>query len=499
MSIIKNTFTYTAGTLLAQFFGIFTSLATRKYLTPELMGIWSLMLLILNYLSFGHCGIFTAVEVRIPYLRGKGEEGEISHIRNIAFVVSVILSSLVLVSLITTLIFYSHKLNVSVISGLKWIVLIGIATVFYNLYVSFLRADKSFTLISVATIINAAGLLAFTLTLGMFFGLNGIYCATFLATLISVVFLLIAGKYRLHWSIEFARTKQLFIIGFPILVFGFIYTLFISLDKVLIIKMLGAKALGLYSIAILAFTYANTMPKLFSIVIFPSMQERLGRTGLEEGLVSFIKKPSIVMSYLFPPMLVIVYYLLPIIVDNFIPRYSNGILSMQILLIGCYFISFAHLPQNIIVSLNKQVALIPLTMVAAVFGVLLSFAAIKLGYGIEGVAAGSSCAYFIYFSICFYYALKISNFKENNYHLFLRLCLPFAASVLITILTERLILIPNILISTSLKLLIYLVFYILFLLYIDRNVRIFSFIITQIRKNKLAPNEAIIVEAINEA
>lgn len=494
MSIIKSTVVFTIGTFLAQFLGVFTSLATRKYLTPELMGIWSLMLLILSYLSFGHCGIFTAVEVRIPYLRGRKEDGEISPIRNIAFSVSLMLSLLIMVSSAVIIIFLSRYFSGCVVSGIKWVSLIGIATVFYNLYISFLRADKNFTVISVATVVNAALLLVLTIVLGKLFGLTGIYCATLLATILSFTYLLMGRRYDLHWCLEFKRTKQLFLIGFPILVFGFFYTIFISADKILIIKMLGAKALGFYSIAILAFTYASTIPKLFTIVIFPDMQEVLGKTGKYDGLIDFVKKPSVIMSYIFPPALALIYYLLPLVVVYFIPRYTDGVASMQILLAGCFFISFAYLPQNIIISRNMQLVLLPLTVLALLIGILLNFTAVKLGYGIEGVAAGTSIAYFIYFLTSFYYAMSISGLKNNKFVMFVKLCLPLVASALFLAVIEFTIFIPNIVISAFVKLLVYLACYIPFLMHVDKKLKIIPFVLSRIKKRPLVE-----AELINEA
>ncbi|MFH1665693.1 MAG: hypothetical protein ABIA77_06080, partial [Candidatus Omnitrophota bacterium] len=144
-NIIKDSTNYTMGTIAAQVIGIFTSIATRRLLTPEMMGVWATFLLVLNYSLFAHLGIFTAVEVRIPYLRGQNKSGEIEAIRDIAYTFGMAISLIMAVALFIVSFVFAREAPEYVILGIRMTALIVAATLFYNLYIVMLRADKKFS------------------------------------------------------------------------------------------------------------------------------------------------------------------------------------------------------------------------------------------------------------------------------------------------------------------------------------------------------------------
>lgn len=403
--ILKDSAFYSASTIIAQFIGVGTSIAMRRFLTPEMMGIWTTFLLVLNYCLFAEMGIFTAVEVRIPYLRGEGKDGDVQDIRNTAFTFAVLISGVIAAALFGASFFLSSSMPPYVITGVRVIALIIACTVFYNLYIVMLRADKNFQLLSWALLFNAVAMLVSVSVLTYFFKLKGIYFAALLATLSSWLFIKQLTSYRLKLSLKPVVALSLWKIGFPILLGGVIYTVLLSVDKLMIINMIGARELGYYSIAVLALTYTNTFPKLFTIVLFPNMQEAFGQTGSREHALGYVKKAVFMMAYVFPVVLAAAYFVMPLLVHYVLPKYTPGLDSMRILLLGCFFLSLAPLGEKFAIALNKQVAIIPIVLFVAALGWGLDFVLIKAGYGINGAAAGISLAYFAYFLIVYFYAL----------------------------------------------------------------------------------------------
>ncbi|MDP8298866.1 MAG: oligosaccharide flippase family protein [Candidatus Tantalella remota] len=493
--ILKDSTIYTVSTIVAQFIGVATSIATRRLLTPEMMGIWATFLVILNYALFAHLGIFTAVGVRIPYLRGKNEHGEISAIRDTAFTFAAIISVLMMAVLFIASFFFVGKVELYVIFGIRMTALIVAATIFYNFYTVMLRADKEFSLLSRALVFNSLAMLVFVATLTYFFGLRGIYCAAFLATLISWLYVRSRTGYKMRLNFRLPKAFELSKVGLPILIVGIAYTILISVDKIMIIKMIGAKELGFYSIAILAFTYTNTFPKLFGIVIFPNMQEAFGETDSREHILGYVKQPALLMAYVFPALLAAAYFAIPVLVQYLLPRYIPGIMSMRILLTGCFFISLAPLAQNFAIAINKQTVLIPITVAAAGLGMGLNYAMIKMGYGINGVALGTSIAYFIYFAVVFYYALVHCEGWGKICDFFLRVIAPLVYAVILIVGIEYFIRAGN----DTMKILAQAaVFYILYapvLWYINRKTEIISRVVMSIVDRRLLPEDEPIVDS----
>jgi O-antigen/teichoic acid export membrane protein len=482
--IIKDTLFYTLGTFLVQVIGVFTSILMRRYLTPEMMGIWSTFMLILNYSLFMHLGLFTAAEIRIPFLKGGDQENEIRNIRDITFTFCVIISIVVVVVIFLATALFKNKIPISMVFGFKMIALIIVATLFYNLYISFLRADKKFSLLSVAMTINSLSMLLSIITFVNWFKLNGLYLATLISTCFSLIYILIKQRYDLNFRFELKKAMSLIKIGVPLIIAGIIYTILLSIDKIIIIKMLGMKALGYYSIAILALTYTHTFPKILGIVMTPNIQEEYGKTNSRQRIIEYVKKPAIVMGYLFPFLLATVYFILPILVYYFMPKYVQGIISMKILLSGCFFISLVPLAQNYIIAINKQLLLVPMTIFAVFLGVIFSFCLIKLGYGINGVAFGISITYLVYFFISFSYVLKSCEKMQKINLFFLEIVSPFFYAVLIIFGIEFFLRINNILLENLIKFAIFCLLYLPALLIINKKNSIIVNMIEVYRNNK---------------
>ncbi len=487
--IIKDSTKYTVSTIIAQVIGIFTSIAIRRFLTPEMMGIWAILLVVLNYLLFAHLGIFTAVGVKIPYLRGKNKDNEIQIMRNTAFTFGIIISFVMMAVLFIVSFVFAHRMPYYVILGIRMIALIITTTLFYNLYIVMLRADKNFSLLSKAVVFNSVAMFLFIAILAYFFRLKGVYFATFFATLASWLYIRFRTRYNLKLTFKLHQALALSKIGLPILIGGIAYTILISIDKIMIIRMIGAKELGFYSIAILALTYTNTFPKLFGIVIFPNMQEAFGRTDSKEHILGYVKQPALIMAYIFPALLAAAYFAIPVLVYYVLPKYILGINSMKILLCGCFFISLVPLAQNFVISINKQVVLIPITAAAVIFGIGMNYSMIKMGYGIGGVAFGISVAYLVYFIAMFCYALIHCEKWPKIYEFFIRIFIPFLYSVVIVLALEYFVKVGSVINKALVQAPIFYLAYLPMIWYINKKTMIISMVFKRKAKAFLAAEE----------
>ena len=472
--LIKDSTFYAVSTFISQGVGIFTSIAMRRFLTPEMMGIWTTFLVILNYALFAHMGVFTAVEVKIPYLRGKKQTGEIQDMRNVAFTVATALSVIITAILFMASFILSARLNADVILGIRLLALIITATLFYNLYITMLRADKGFTLLSKAIVFNSIVMLIFVSVCTYFLKLKGIYLATFFGTLASWLYIQMKAKYKLKLYINPKVIKDLSVIGLPILIVGVVYTVLLSIDKIMIIRMIGPTQLGYYSIAVLALTYVHNFPKLLGIVIFPTMQEEYGKSDSRKRIMEFVKEPTLILSYVLPAALAAAYYAIPMLVYYVLPKYISGIESMQILLLGCFFISLVPLSQNFMISVNKQLILIPITSLAVLLGIGLNYFFIKMGYGIAGVALGTSLAYLVYFVSMFGYVLSHCEKPGGILRHLIRVFMPLLYSVTIVLALKYFVRTSSVVTDTILQSLTFIVAYLPALIYINKKTSIIS-------------------------
>lgn len=482
--IIEDSTKYTIGTIVAQIIGIFTSVLTRRYLTPEMMGIWASLLLILSYASFAHLGLFTAAEIRIPYLKGRNEFDHAQRVRNTAFTFSAAVSSLILVVLFIASFVLKNRLSNPIILGIRMMTFIIMATLFYNLYIGLLRGDKNFSLLSKSTVFNSLATLLFVSTLAYFLKLKGLYFATLIATATSVLYIVLNTRYTLKLYFNLGDIFSLAKVGLPLIVAGLIYTVLLSIDKIMIIKMIGMKELGFYSIAILALTYTHAFPKVFGIVITPNMQEEFGRTNSRQHIMGLVKQPSIIMAYIFPILLAAAYFVVPLLVYYVMPKYVLGIESMKILLAGCFFLSLVPLAQNFVIAINKQIILLPLTAFAVGLGIGINYIMIKLNYGINGVALGTSVTYFVYFLITFIYTLKHCDKWQQTFLFFAKIITPFTYALFIILFLGYFFPAGSSINKTLLQASIFYLAYFPMLIYINKKAKVLLHIIEMISKKK---------------
>lgn len=170
-----------------------------------------------------------------------------------------------------------------------------------------------------------------------------------------------------------------------------------TIDQVAVGAILGPTALGLYSTAYLGNTFVLRIPTLINAVLYPRLQWRLGATA-SKGEVYGLTRRATVLTALFIPIPVAGFVIaLPPAVWYVLPEFAAAIPAMRLLLVGVMGFAWGIPALHFAVTLNRQWAVILLTMVAV--------AAMGLAYGalstlgamsVETAAAVDAVAYFAY-------------------------------------------------------------------------------------------------------
>jgi len=404
--IIKDAIYYTASSYICQLLGVVTSVLIKWFLGPSLTGIWTTLQVVLRYSIWSHLGILPAAAREIPYFRGKGDEYEASNIRDLSFCFSLIMSCIAGIAIFTWTMINGDKFPHHVIFGIRMISLIVIATSVYNFYLVALGGYKNFSFLSKLTVFNALMTLILVVILVPRFNIYGLYFATLFNALLSIAYAVIHTRYKIRFKIEWKKIIALLKIGIPLIFGGFVFTIFMSIDKIMIVKMLGAEKLGFYTIAIMGVTYAYALPTNLSIVMFPRFQERFSLNDSVEDIKKYFLDLMLVMLCILPTLLGVLYFIVPVMVHYVLPKFTPGITSFKILIIGCFFLSFSPVNSNFLVTLNKQLKLAGITIIAIFLNILLNYYFIKVKkLGIEGAAIGTFVGYFSYFVVLNLYSM----------------------------------------------------------------------------------------------
>jgi O-antigen/teichoic acid export membrane protein len=140
----------------------------------------------------------------------------------------------------------------------------------------------------------------------------------------------------------------------------------------------------------LVFTASNS-------VMYPRFGEKYGETGDPRSLTRYITMPMVNLAMLTVLPIGAIFVALPALIQLFLPEYNDGVTPARVLLFGLFFYSVAGMAGNMLLTINRQFLRLGILAGCALLNFIFSYGALKLGYGIEGVAIGTSLAYFVFF------------------------------------------------------------------------------------------------------
>jgi len=181
------------------------------------------------------------------------------------------------------------------------------------------------------------------------------------------------------------------------MIIGLLITVLRSIDKIMIVKMLGFESLRLYSIAIMIYGYAGSFSTSIAVVLFPHFQEKFGKSDRPEDLKNYLLKASKAFALSMPVIIGLIWTAAPFFAAWFLPQYISGIPAMKNLSLALFFIALTQPYQDFLITTKKHFFLFPLLSLSSLLAFLLDYAVIRLGYGITGVAYMTAMVFMINF------------------------------------------------------------------------------------------------------
>lgn len=418
-TVLKDTLRYGTANYIVQAIGIINSIALRRFMGPQAMGIWSILQVILGYCGYASFGTTKALMRDYPFLRGKGEHEKAEELKDLVLTFSVLGSLLPAILLLGWLLVRWQGLGGALRVGLLFLAGFLFVQRFYDLLMALLRSDKKFGTLSELIVLNAVGGLGITFLFVSRWNLYGLLFGTALLTFLSLLFIQRRSPYhfKFYWNHQ-ALWKELRL-GVPLLIISFLAEFLRSLDKWILARALGFYEVGLYSLAMMASSYLFALPMMFAHVWYPNLQEAYGRTEDPRAVRNYLQMPVFVLSRVAPFLAGLAVFILPCLVHFFLPKFVPGLLAMKIYLIGTYFVLLAQFSSNFLVTIDKYLINIPILIGSVVLNFALNTLLVKGGLGLEGVAGGTTLSFLFYGVASYGAALKeITNFQERIQSLF---------------------------------------------------------------------------------
>jgi len=440
-SLFRDILYYSSSHYFRQLLNVITAFVKPALLGPQLFGLFSLFKVIQTYADYLHMGSFSAMRYQIPYHESRQEYPIISSIKG-----SVFYGSLYFYLFFSgTLLCFSFLPGLSSESrtGFVAFALILLLIWYNNYHMALLKAYGEFSVISKLNYIYYIIVFILSIVLIYFWGIYGAYLSVILPLI--VIDLILKKKFSLEKMAPFQKKVffQLTRDGFPIMLYNTAAFFIRTCDRFIVAIFLGTQQLGYYTIAILVLGFLLNVPGAARDVLDPHMMKDFYQASTEEIAEKYFIKPLMNTAYFMPLVIGGAYICLPDVITLILPKYIDGIIPAQIMIVGGYFVGLSYTARGIIVA-NKWQAQAPLVMLLPlIVNIVLSIVLIKAGFGITGVAAASTFSYFILaVSLLAFVSVKETSIAKLLASNMRYLCLPLLVLCCSIFLLEKILILP---------------------------------------------------------
>lgn len=434
--IFKQVSLYASASYITQFLAMIAGVATRIFLGPYLMGIWTTIQLVVGYCEYSSLGIDAALSREFPFCIGKGDYKGADRIRDLVTSFGLVSAAIMSLGLFTYVLFFGRQWPPYFYWGLLVAPVLLLTQRFSNVAISWLRASKKFELASGQIVLSGVVNLLLILLLASWLKFSGFVIAMILSYFFNVAFLL--KKAAFHFTFRMDREiLNLIQFGLPLLILAVLFDLLRSVDKILVIRYLGFEQMGIYGVATMAALLITKIPDSIVIVLIPHFHEKFGEREEAADLKRLVNRSAIAYSLVMPLVIGTAWILSEPFVVYFLPKFAAAVPSMKLLLLSTYFFALFYPYSNFLIAAKRHMILFPTIAFALLVQIGLTFFAVKSGYGLNEVALVAICSYFLNFLGLFVFASKSLYSKKEAIENFLFLAGFFVALTSVLMCLDR--------------------------------------------------------------
>lgn len=398
--VLKDTAMLNGAALAAQVAGLLQSLLVMRLLEPSTYGIWLGLTIILTYGGFAHLGTEHGIVLRIPYFRGKRKNARSGAMADSVFLVWT-LSTFVIAAGVAIFAVASQS-SPLVRQGLFAIAVMLPLNQQANFYSRWHGAALTdFKLSSVLTVVQSVTSLFVIVPLVFFLGLRGLMLgAVVVAALVYSGWLRMSSyRFRGRWSAKLY--SQALRVGLPMTLVVLGGGLIQTMDRVVVLALLGATNLGYYGVTSFGGAIAYGLMAQAGSAMSPHITAEMGRSGDSPHLLArFLIVPTIAFAYISTFAIAVLIILIPALVTVWLPKYTPGLTAFLIYVPGFFFLAVIITANTILtlvlIAQRRQRIVLYLQGIVIAIEAALAFVLIKAGGGLPGAAFASTFAYGCY-------------------------------------------------------------------------------------------------------
>ncbi len=400
---------YSISFIFMQIVNIALAVFIRNILGPEQMGVWVALQVVLTYTKYSNLGLAGAASREIPYEKGRGHTQRVEEIRNSSYTFTLLVSAILSAVMIVAALFVQKSLGV--IYGVSLITLAFLS--FFQrtstFCIAMVRAERRFDFINRFNVYSSIANAVLIVLLVQFFSLYGYYAAMVLSFAFNFFYLIGFSGISFRWEWNWSLLASLFKMGIVLVFVNFVDTFFVSVDKLSITALINVKALGIYSIVMLASNMILMFPNNLSVIVFPYLNEAYGASKEPENMKKFVLLPNQFIAAYLPLLIGLLWILSPYLVRSFMPKYLEGVMPLKIGLWASLFVILSTNMGNTLITFKKYGWMIPVQLAIAAGMFAANVALTRHGFGLTAIASTDLAGYALLWGV--YSALSLKTFS----------------------------------------------------------------------------------------
>lgn len=329
----KGEIVYLFSSVVAPVISILGSIVASIFINPTDMGIICNCLLIGTYASFLQLGVFNGLNRNIAYYKAQKKEIIMQQMVNTSHTVALLVSIIGLIIGIIYGLFVVNKGHVYILGALLLIVNL-VFTPLSTHYETTYRSGQEFKRLGIIKFKESL-VYSFIVFLPALLGFLGKIISDSFKLILSFILRLkdLPIKSTGYGNID--AYKNLVKTGFPMLLSGYIWSIFQVADQTYISTNFGEEQLGLYTLSRYCVMAFVILPQAINSVLYPKAASCYGSSGDKSVLLGFWRRSLFLYTIIIVPIVAILYYVAPILIPYIMPKYVGGIECMKINLISC--------------------------------------------------------------------------------------------------------------------------------------------------------------------
>lgn len=380
---------FAAATFIDQAGRVVLNLLAAALLGPAVFGTWVVVSLVLQYANLLSLGIGQGAGREVPRRLGAGDEAGAAAVEDAAGG-GTLLTALAAAALAALLgpALLGPESSVTAVTWLALAVLLQqiflLEQVLYRSRLRFKAASLQLAAQGIATALVGALALAADL------GLEGLLIAR---VAIFGVAAAMAGRTLARIpkpSFNAARIRSLVAVGAPMLLAGFLVVALVTLDRWLVLALLGREATGVYGLVGLVVGSLVVLPTLVSQQFYPRLAGARGKGADARELERLARQQNALAGGLTLVAAVVIGLGTVVLVPRFLPAYVGAVAPMLTVLGGLVAFAFASANGNVLNLLDRQRTYLAVQAMSLGFDVVAAVVFVRLGLGIWGVGLAAS-------------------------------------------------------------------------------------------------------------